>query len=79
VRDNSPAIRTSASTQTGNGSVFSGRTTQILQGQLSRSTEALHLGGEPWYDEDAWTEKHRSIEVDDRQRVSLAEPILLAE
>ena len=27
------------------GSVFSGRATQILQGQLSRSTEAFHFGG----------------------------------
>src|SRR6267142_4197819 len=36
VRDSSPAIRTSASTQTSNGSVFSGRATQILRGQLSK-------------------------------------------
>jgi hypothetical protein len=44
-------FRTSASTQTANGSVFSGRATQILQGQFSGSTEAFHFGGEPRYDE----------------------------
>jgi hypothetical protein len=71
-------IGTSASTQTGNGSVFSGRATQILQGQLSRSTEAFQFGGEPRHGEDSRTEEQRSIEVDERQRISLAEPIFLA-
>jgi hypothetical protein len=50
VRDSSPAIRTSASTQTGNGSVFSGWATQILQGQLSGATQAFHFGGEARHD-----------------------------
>jgi hypothetical protein len=43
VRDSRPAIRTSASTQTGNASVFSGWATQIPQGQFSRPTQTLHL------------------------------------
>jgi hypothetical protein len=67
-----------STTQTGNGSVFSGRATQILHGQLSRSTKAFHFGGEPRHDEHSRTEEHRSIEVDDRQRISLTEPIFLA-
>src|SRR5207253_4380320 len=79
VRDSRPAIRTSASRQTGNGSVFAGRATQILQGQLSGSAQTFHLGSEPWHDEHSRAEEHRSIEVDDRQGVSLAEPILLAQ
>src|SRR5262249_30559847 len=79
VRDSRPAIRTSASIQTGNGSVFSGRATQILQGQLSRSTQTFHLGSEPRHDEHSRTEEHRSVEIDDRQRVSFTEPILLAQ
>jgi hypothetical protein len=78
VRDSRPAIRTSASTQTGSGSLFPSRATQILQGQLSRSTQALHLGGEPWHDEHARAEKHRSIQVDHGQGISFAEPILLS-
>ncbi len=66
-------------TQTGNGSVFSGRATQILQGELSRSTQAFHLGGEPWHEEHPGTEQHRSIEVNHCQGVSFAEPIFLAQ
>ena len=46
---------------------------------LSRSTEALHLGSEPWHDEHFGAEEHRSIQVDDRQGVSLTEPIFLAQ
>ena len=79
VRDSSPAIRTSASTQTANGSVFSGRATQVLQGQLSGSTEAFHFGGKPRYDEHSGTEEHRAIEVDDRQGIPFTQPILLAQ
>jgi hypothetical protein len=63
VRDSSPAIRTSASTQTSTDSVFSGRATQILQGKLSRSTQTFHLGREPWDDEQPRTEEYCSIEV----------------
>jgi hypothetical protein len=74
-----PAIRTSASTQTVSGSVFSGRATQILQGQLSRSTQTFHLGGQPWHDEHSRTEEHRPVEVHHRQGVSFGEPILLAQ
>jgi hypothetical protein len=71
-------LRTSASTQTGNGSVFSGWPTQILQGQPSRSAQTLHFNGEPRHDQHARTEQHRSIEVDQGQGVSFTEPILLA-
>jgi hypothetical protein len=46
---------------------------------LSRSTEALHLGSGPWHDEHFGAEEHRSIQVDDRQGVSLTEPIFLAQ
>jgi len=78
MRDSSPAIRTSASTQTWSGSVFSGRATQILQGQLSRSTQTVHLGSKAWHDKHSRTEEQRTIEVDHRQRVPFTEPVLLA-
>jgi hypothetical protein len=74
-----PAIRTSASTQTVSGSVFSGRATQILQGLLSRPAQTLHFSSEPWDDQQARAEPHRPIEVDHCQRASFTEPILLAQ
>jgi len=52
----------------------SGRATQILQGQLSRSTQPFHLRGQPWHDERSGTEKHGFTEVDHRQGLSLSEP-----
>ena len=64
--------------QTGNGSVFPGRATQILQGKLSRAAQAFHLGSEPWYDEQPRTKEHCSVEVNNCQRVPFAEPILLS-
>jgi hypothetical protein len=58
------AIRTSASRQTGTGSVFSGWATQILQGQLWHPAKPLHLGGKPRYNEEPRTEEQRAVEVD---------------
>src|SRR5262245_29054590 len=78
-RASSPAISTSATTQTSTDSVVAGRATQILQGKLSRSTQTFHLGREPWDDEQPRTEKYCSIEVDHRQGVALTEPVLLAQ
>jgi hypothetical protein len=47
AEDSSKSVRTSASTQTANGSVLSGWATQILQGQLSRSAQTLRFSSEP--------------------------------
>jgi hypothetical protein len=47
--------------------------------QLSRSTQSLHLGHEPRHNQHSRTEEAGPIEVDDRQRISLAEPIFLAQ
>ena len=71
-RDRNAAIRTSASGETGTGPVFSGRATQIFQGQLSHLAKPLHLGSKPRHDEEPRTEEHRAVKVDDRQRVALA-------
>ena len=68
-----------ATTQTSTDSVFSGRATQILQGNLSRPTQPLHLGREPWDDEQPRTEEYCSIEVNHRQGVSHTQPVLLAQ
>ena len=54
-----PAIRTSASTQTDNGSIFPSWATQILQREFARSTETLQLGGEP---------RHRGCGASDKFR-----------
>jgi len=59
-------------------SVLSARATQILQRQLSRSTQTLHFGSKPRDGEQSRTEKNCAIEVDHRQGVSFPEPVLLA-
>jgi hypothetical protein len=56
-RNSSESVRTSASTQTANGSVLSGWATQILQGELSRSARTLHFSSEPRHYQQARAER----------------------
>jgi len=77
-REKRSAIRTSASRQTETGSVFAVRTTQLFQRELSPPAQPLHLDGQARHEKQSLAEEHRPIEIDDSQRISLVEAILLA-